>query len=184
MNIAHIHPDSQIYGPGNRLVVWTQGCSIRCPGCWNTAFWDFVPVTEVAPSALVEMALAGEGRVEGITVLGGEPFDQYVELLKLAELIRETPLSLMLYTGYTLTQLDEAGKTEILALTDILVEGPYVHRLRDMQLLWRGSSNQVVHYLGDRYAGEAFFDVRHIELLLHPNGAVTTYGYPDPTLLP
>jgi anaerobic ribonucleoside-triphosphate reductase activating protein len=184
MNIAHIHPNSDIYGPGQRFVIWTQGCSIRCPGCWNTEFWDFKAVQEVPPETLVEQALAVAGQAEGITVLGGEPFDQYDDLLELARLLADTGLSLMLYTGYTLAQLEEAGKTAVLQWTDILVEGPYVHALRDQQLRWRGSSNQVLHFLGPRYADLEPWEARQMELLIHADGSMTAYGYPDSDFLP
>jgi anaerobic ribonucleoside-triphosphate reductase activating protein len=182
VNIAHIHPNSAIYGPGTRFVIWTQGCSIRCPGCWNTAYWDFKAVQEHTPIELV--AMAQDAQAEGITVLGGEPFDQYDELFALAKATAATPLSLMLYTGYTWDQLVAAGKTEVLKWTDILVEGPYVHRLRDMQLRWRGSSNQVVHFLTDRHTEDVLEEARHVEFILRGDGSIITYGYPDPSLLP
>ena len=182
MNIAHIHPNSDIYGPGTRFVIWTQGCSIRCPGCWNTAFWDFKTIKEYPAAALI--AMAEKAQAEGITVLGGEPFDQYEELMELAKATAATELSLMLYTGYTWDQLEAAGKTEVLNWTDILVEGPYVHGLRDMQLRWRGSSNQVIHFLTDRYGEELLEEARQVEFIIQADGSINTYGYPDPTLLP
>lgn len=183
MNIAHIHPSSEIYGPGRRFVIWTQGCSIHCPGCWNTALWDFRPRQEITPAVLVKMALSEPSQPRGVTILGGEPFDQYADLLDLARLLQETHLSLMLYSGYRWAQLEAAGKTEVLNFTDIFVEGPYLHAQRDMHLRWRGSSNQVVHFLSDRYRDHLKEEAREIELLFHPDGSITTYGYPDPEFL-
>jgi anaerobic ribonucleoside-triphosphate reductase activating protein len=179
MNIAHIHPHSEIYGPGIRMVIWTQGCRIRCPGCWNTAFWDFQPRQIYQPSELVALALASPVPIEGVTVLGGEPFDQYEDLLQFAQALYTTPLSLLLYTGYTVDQLEEGDKTAILHWTDILVEGPYLHAQRDTELLWRGSRNQVLHFLSPRYQREDYEEAHQIELLIHSDGGITTYGYPD-----
>jgi anaerobic ribonucleoside-triphosphate reductase activating protein len=108
------------------------------------------------PRELVAWAARSPG-IEGITLSGGDPFDQPIHLL--AEFVREvrdrTPLSLMCYTGRTLEQLRQevppASLASVLDYVDLLVDGPYVEALDDGSL-WRGSRNQRFHYLSARYA--------------------------------
>ena len=69
MNVAHLENQSFIYGPGSRFVIWVQGCSLRCKGCWNFRMWGFEKKQEYSISQLLKM-IAAEN-VEGITILGG-----------------------------------------------------------------------------------------------------------------
>src|SRR6476620_3691459 len=102
MQIAQIVPCTEAEGPGKRFAVWFQGCPLRCPGCCNPEFLPFaggesVPLDE--PVASVERAKSG-ARVEGITLLGGEPFAHAPAGAALAAAARQRGLTVMVFSGY------------------------------------------------------------------------------------
>lgn len=179
MQIAHIHPNSEIYGPGKRFVIWTQGCSIRCPGCWNTEFWSFDTGPGLSLDELLSQINEVKNEVEGITILGGEPFDQAIELLQLVQGIHGIGLSNMVYSGFTKGELEGAGHSEILSGIDILVDGRYEHRLRNTGLRWRGSENQRVLFLSERYTHFELEERQEMEIVLEEDGSQRVYGYPE-----
>jgi anaerobic ribonucleoside-triphosphate reductase activating protein len=161
-------PATEAEGPGRRAALWVQGCSIRCPGCFNPHSWpatggDLIPWPDLA--ARVRAAAAEHG-IEGLTLLGGEPFDQAAPLARLADAVRAAGLSVMTFTGHVLEELEAAGRddwTRLLAATDLLVDGPYVAGRPEPCRPWIGSANQRFWFLTDRYA--------HLspDLEAHPN---------------
>lgn len=179
MNLSHILHRSSIYGPGERFVLWTQGCSIHCPGCWNRDTWDFKPKQERSTGEILTMIQAEASHIEGVTILGGEPFDQYDALLDLAKAIQPTRLSLLVYSGYTLQQLQQTGKDTILPYLDILIDGPYRAHQRNTNLTWRGSSNQTIRIISPRYQALQIEEAKQMEIVLNSDGSFTAYGYPD-----
>jgi anaerobic ribonucleoside-triphosphate reductase activating protein len=93
-------------------------------------------------------------QIEGVTFLGGEPLLQAKGLAEVALDCQSIGLSVMVFTGYTLEELREAhlpGACKLLAHTDILVDGPYVHALREPERNWAGSWNQRIRVLSTRY---------------------------------
>lgn len=179
MKIAHLHAGSEIYGPGSRFVIWTQGCSLHCPGCWNKDFWSFNRGSTITTDDLLSQIQNASASIEGVTVLGGEPFDQALELLEFAMRLRNTGLSLMVYSGYRYEELLAAGHANLLQYCDLLIEGRYEHRLRNTSLRWRGSSNQRVMFLSSRYNGHPLEEASEIEIVLDAMGAIQAYGYPE-----
>ena len=99
INIAEILETSKIYGPGDRFVIWVQGCAIRCKGCWNQKMHSFEQKNLWHYNDLFERILSVSG-IEGITFLGGEPLHQSKPLLKLVRKIKKHGLTIMLYTGF------------------------------------------------------------------------------------
>jgi anaerobic ribonucleoside-triphosphate reductase activating protein len=151
LNIAHIIRNSQVNGPGRRMVIWLQGCSKCCVGCINHDYWAneprmLIPVTQVA-----SMAMEING-IEGITFSGGEPFEQAAELYQLSTILKDNGYSIMSYSGLTYDELNNNNKDHQLLLSrlDILIDGSFKKELAK-PLLWRGSSNQRVYFLTDRY---------------------------------
>ncbi|MFG3421291.1 4Fe-4S single cluster domain-containing protein [Micromonospora sp. NPDC048063] len=142
-------------GPGERTAVWVQGCAIRCPGCFNPHLWSFRGGERVAPADLVRRVL--DAGTEGLTLLGGEPFDQAAPLATVAAGVRAAGRSVMTFTGYTRAQLDravDAGRDDVAALlatTDLLVAGPFLADRLDTRRPWVGSTNQEFVLLGDRF---------------------------------
>lgn len=139
--------ESIVDGPGLRYVVFTQGCPHHCRGCHNpethSSDGGYTVQTEDIVTLFSENPL-----LSGVTFSGGEPFLQPEALCDIAIRVKASGGSVMTYTGYTFEQLcsiapDNPAMARLLALTDILVDGPYVEALRDLEgLRFRGSSNQ------------------------------------------
>lgn len=153
LSIARLKRNSSVLGPGCRAVIWTHGCSKNCPHCIAREMNEAPPEFEYEPSVLYEWLKNTEG-IEGVTISGGEPFEQDPEALEtFLRLVKSDPrrLSVMCYTGKSLEELRGDGKiVHLLEHVDILVDGPYVHQRNDGHK-WRGSSNQRIHPLNERY---------------------------------
>ncbi len=146
LRVNGIVEESVVDGPGLRYVVFTQGCPHRCPGCHNPRTHDPSGGYLLDPSTIPEQVCANP-LLAGITFSGGEPFLQPAALCVAAEAVKRCGKTVMTYSGYTLEQLQDlaavdAAAARLLRLTDILVDGPYVEALRDLDLPFRGSSNQ------------------------------------------
>ena len=179
MNIAHIEKQSFIYGPGCRYVIWTQGCSIRCEGCWNKSMWDFAPVNDITVFELFGQITGLGEKVEGVTLLGGEPLDQYDETLTLLQLCAKIGLSSMLFTGYELWEISQKGMSDIQKYLDILITGRYEETKRTLRHQWIGSTNQEIHFLSDRYADYIVRNGNYMEVSIEEDGSLTILGFPS-----
>jgi anaerobic ribonucleoside-triphosphate reductase activating protein len=122
--------------------------------------------------------------VEGVTILGGEPFEQAVEAAELALAAHKRGLGVVVFTGYTLSQLQSRGAPEgaasLLAHTDLLIDGPYIEEQASMSRRYIGSDNQRVIHLTDRYKSHpdlAEPDTQGVHIELGPDG-VTVTGWP------
>ncbi len=176
MNIAHIEETSLIYGPGIRFVIWTQGCSIHCKDCWNKEMWSFETKNKIPITRLFNK-ISEVKNIEGITILGGEPFDQYEKLLILVKKVRKTNLSIILYTGYSLNELENENKTEILNFIDIIITDRYDKNYRTKNGGLVGSSNQKIHFLTNRYSNLDLSKTNESEISIDENGKIMIYGY-------
>lgn len=183
MNIAHIEESSFIYGPGQRFVIWVQGCSIHCKGCWNKEMWSFNTKNEISVSELLERISNEENNIEGITLLGGEPLDQFEEIIELLNECKNIGLSTMLFTGYEMTEIAEKQMTLILDILDILITGRYDKIKRTMNHQWIGSTNQEIYFLTDRYADYEIENNNYTEITINADGSTTILGFPDKILL-
>lgn len=151
LHVAQTIADTEAEGPGRRFALWVQGCPLRCPGCCNPQMLPFGRGDAVDVAALAAEILATPG-IEGVSFLGGEPFAQPAPLAELARLVR--PLSVMIYTGFTLAELHaraDAATNALLATADLVVDGPYVRDEPERARRWIGSRNQGLHFLSDRY---------------------------------
>jgi len=102
IRIAKIIEQTKSEGPGNRLAIWVQGCSIKCKGCINPEFIPFNSGKNYSIEELMKIInkSINEFKIEGITLLGGEPLDQKQEVLKLIKEINKKGLNIILFTGY------------------------------------------------------------------------------------
>lgn len=156
LNVAAWRPCTEVEGPGRRAALWVQGCDKRCPGCCNPKFLP-IAAKKLMPARHVAAEFAHAAatfQLEGITFLGGEPMLQAVGLTAVAEQAKELGLSVMVFTGYTVKELEALnlpGVSALLAMTDVLVDGPYIAGQPDRARRWIGSTNQGVHYLSKRY---------------------------------
>lgn len=149
IRVSGIVEESIVDGPGFRYVVFTQGCPHHCPGCHNPQTHPFEGGTMMDIDEIFR-AFRENPLLSGITFSGGEPFCQPKPLYKLAVKVHKAGKTVMTYTGYTLEQLegmDDIWVKKLLAVSDILVDGPYIEELRDLELQFRGSSNQRILYL-------------------------------------
>lgn len=176
MNVAHIEEKSFIYGPGCRFVIWVQGCSIHCKGCWNSQMWSFEKNVEYSVSELLSLIEAE--KVEGITILGGEPLDQLEDVYTLCAECQKRGLSTMVFTGYELSEIDNSEKSKIKSVADILIVGRYDERQRTIDNQWIGSTNQHVLFMTDRYDSSIIEDQNYVEIDIDENGTVVMLGFP------
>ena len=145
MRISGFEPESLVDGPGLRFVIFTQGCHHRCPQCHNPQSWDINGGKEYSVREIIRKIKEQKGKKRGITFSGGEPFLQAHELAEAAQAAHKTGLDVVTYTGFNYEQLIENENKDINALlfaSDILIDGKYIHDLRDAALKFRGSSNQ------------------------------------------
>lgn len=184
INVARWLPRSSVNGPGERFVLWVQGCPLHCPGCWNPDTWSHAPRQLMAVAEIADM-IAKSGTLDGVTFTGGEPFAQATALADLAEQLRAHDLSIMAFTGYELAELSGQAQQRLLCLLDIVVTGRFVRHLKTDHLLWRGSSNQQVHLLSARHANLSLVYENHpvAEVILDDTGQGAVTGFPDATVL-
>ncbi|MBO4369544.1 MAG: 4Fe-4S cluster-binding domain-containing protein [Desulfovibrio sp.] len=146
--LAGLEEESIVDGPGLRFVLFTQGCKHNCKGCQNPKTH---PLTGGTPYSLAHLlSLYDENPLlDGMTFSGGEPFLHARALSLLAKEIHDRHGTIVTYTGYTYERLQEIIHSEknkewaaLLELTDLLIDGPYIETERDLDLLFRGSTNQ------------------------------------------
>ena len=179
LNVAHIESCSHIYGPGKRFVVWVQGCSLACKGCWNKQMWSHKPNLLIHRKALLEKILKTE-KIIGLTLLGGEPLQQPENCLWLLKHVKKAGLDTMVYTGYNKQELDANEQLkQIYNLADILITERYIEELRNTNLQWRGSENQIILFPTGYYSAEIIQEKTQVEVIIDEFGRTTYLGYPD-----
>jgi anaerobic ribonucleoside-triphosphate reductase activating protein len=145
MKISGITPESIVDGPGLRIVIFVQGCPHQCPYCHNPETWDSDGGKEFSVKQVIRNLKQHKKNKRGITFSGGEPFLQSAELVQVAQSARQMGWDIVTYTGFTYEQLIVDTNNDIQALlstTDLLIDGKYIHALRNIELQFRGSSNQ------------------------------------------
>ena len=146
-------PSTQVEGPGERACIYVQGCSIRCGGCITPQSWQKGINQKVNVKDIAETILQGS-EIEGVTFSGGEPFEQAKALVKLGNILKNEGLSVVTFTGHVLEDIVNSSNAdwhELLSITDLLIDGPYMNDKFDLNRPWVGSSNQRYHFLTERY---------------------------------
>lgn len=148
-------------GPGVRVSLFVSGCRHHCKGCFNAETWDFAygqPYTKETEDQIIDM-LAGS-YIQGLTVLGGEPFEpeNQPEVMRLLRRVKKTypGKDIWCYSGYLYdVDMQKGGcvytdvTEELLSYIDVLVDGEFVEDMKDITLLFRGSRNQRLIVLKD-----------------------------------
>ncbi len=150
--VDHISPSVITLGPGKRIVLWVQGCSLRCFGCMSAELFERRVNTRFKVSEITEKIISYAPGHAGVTISGGEPFEQAEALTELLLNLRDnTSLDIMIYSGYRREEIlkSSAAMVKLLSLTDILVDGRYRSDLPTNKP-WCGSDNQVIHLLSTR----------------------------------
>ena len=160
ISVNKAHFPVTVLGPGRRVGIWLQGCSIQCRGCISRDTWARDPGRDVPVEQLIAWCRsATRGVFDGVTISGGEPFDQPEALLALVqELVRwraeDGPeFDILCYSGYPMANL-KRHHDRLLQELDAVIAEPYVDTL-PLTRLWRGSSNQRLVPLSER--GEACY---------------------------
>jgi anaerobic ribonucleoside-triphosphate reductase activating protein len=183
LNIGRLLPYSQVNGPGSRFVIWLQGCDRRCPGCVNRELWSHAPNQLLSVKNLYEQIMTTPG-IEGVTYSGGEPFQQAEGLYALSVLLKEAGLTILSYSGYTYQELLTSPNQHVSALLStlgMLIDGPFV-QAQAAALLWRGSKNQQVRFLSERYKDYETLvhrTAQDMEFVLNENGLGLTGNFDE-----
>ena len=177
MNI-HAYKISRVNGPGNRFTLWTQGCSKGCSDCFNPETWSNNIYKEYSPRQILEIIKNFE--VDGITISGGDPLEQEVELLELLFLLKEIklPKGIILFTGFSRNEIRENPLREkCLELVDVLIDGRYEKNLKvDFSL--RGSSNQEFYFFSNKISSNELSFDQEIEISCL-EGDIMMTGFPN-----
>lgn len=138
-------------GPGNRYVIWTQGCLQNCKGCLTPESKPLDSGFSLDCENLAADIILSK-QIDGITISGGEPFLQIEALTEILSIVKKfrPELTVIIYSGYTFSQIKSIPKaTNLLALTDVIIDGPYIENLNDNKGI-RGSSNQKINPVSSR----------------------------------
>lgn len=183
LRIGPICDDTEAEGPGRRWALWVAGCSLRCAGCCNPELLRADAGVEAQVASLCDRLDAAAG-IEGISILGGEPFEQAAGVARVAAHARARGLTVMVYSGYTLAELRaRPDATELLAQTDLLVDGRYDRTRPEpsppVGRRWIGSTNQELHFLTAAYRPEdpRFRGNNSIEIHVR-DGRIVVNGWP------
>lgn len=184
--VARIHafePRSRANGPGARFVVWFQGCTLGCPGCFNPTTHDTAGGRATPIDDLVgELTRAAATGSEGLSLSGGEPLQQPDAARALLDAARALSLSTLAFSGYTIDEIRALpGGPDVLARLDVLVDGRYIARERLASGL-RGSTNQRIQLLTNRYTRRDVEATPVAEIRIAPTGEIVLTGV-DPLRL-
>ncbi len=184
VNLHRFLPLTTAEGPGKRACVWVQGCPIHCKGCgvpwtWNPKMGTMTPVDE-----LWEKIVESKEKyaIEGITFLGGEPFEQAEALAELGRRAQNIGLTVMTFSGYyieDLQKLNKPGWKELIDVTDLFIDGPYEYDKPDQIRPWIGSTNQRIHFLSEKYQSikdEIEQIPKKLEIYIKKDGTVEANG--------
>lgn len=186
ITINKLHFPVTTLGYGRRVGIWTQGCSIHCPGCVSRDTWDAEPRHRIALDELLAGCAGWLAEADGVTISGGEPFDQPDALRELLKLLRVRQAGdLLVFSGYPHERLF-AEHADILTLADVLISEPFVAQA-GQTLALRGSDNQRVFLLTplarERYPTDldqrAWDPQRRIDLMLEGDD-IWMAGIPEP----
>ncbi|MFE9068538.1 4Fe-4S single cluster domain-containing protein [Streptomyces violaceusniger] len=182
LSVARTLDHCTALGPGSRAVIWVQGCPLRCQGCVAAETLPFAGGTSRSVAELADWLCELDG-IEGVTFSGGEPFSQAGALAALLDAVRarRPDFGAMAYSGFRHEAL-RRGAPDRLALLerlDLLIDGPYL-AARHGSLRWRGSDNQRLIPLTDRYARalDEPDTTAGIELSVDADGSVSWAGVP------
>lgn len=145
MRYGQIRPFDIANGEGVRVSIFVTGCTHHCEGCFNEEYQSFHAGDLWSPNETSKVIeLLNKNYISGLTILGGEPFQNEEDLIPIVKEIKEkVDKPIWVYTGYTYEHLFEfKKKTELLKLVDVLVDGLFELEKKDLKLRFRGSSNQ------------------------------------------
>ena len=176
--IYKILKNTKVEGPGNRYCIWFQGCTRGCKGCFARATHDKNGGTEYNVEDILSDIFSVKN-IEGVTFLGGEPFEQPDVLEYMCKKIKEKELSILCFTGGKIEDI-KLRYPQILQNIDILIDGEYIEEQKDFSRPWIGSKNQRYHFLTSRYNENILKNYKNkIEVNIEKNGLIFINGMGD-----
>jgi anaerobic ribonucleoside-triphosphate reductase activating protein len=172
---------SRANGPGLRFVVWFQGCSLGCPGCFNPLTHQAAGGRPYEVEELVAAALAGPPAVEGVTLTGGEPLEQPGAVAELCAALRaRSDLGIIILSGFSRAEIErDPARRNAVAAADVVVAGRYTAARRLASGL-RGSDNKTHWFLTGRYTAADLEATPDAEVLIGPDGTMVVTGMGRP----
>lgn len=162
MNIADYKKFDVINGKGLRHSLFVSGCTHHCKGCFNAATWNFeygTPYTHEFEDQIIDDLNIDNVNISGLSILGGEPFQNVDGLLSLAKKVKEECMGkdIWIWSGYTFEEIvSDERKLELLNYCDALIDGKFMIEQRNLKLKWQGSENQrVINVKESLKCGEA-----------------------------
>lgn len=177
MNI-YAYKISRVNGPGNRFTLWTQGCSKGCVNCFNPETWNNRDNIILSPLEIFEYIKDFE--LDGVTITGGDPFEQEDELLELLILIDGLNLSkgVIVFSGFTYDEIrDNKIREKCCDYIDVLIDGRYEDKNRVTDS-FKGSSNQNIIYFSSKLKEEELNMDQEVEVSLS-NDIICITGFPS-----
>lgn len=169
---------TKVEGPGTRYCIWFQGCSRQCKGCWAKETWAHNKGQEVDTEEILADILSTSG-IEGVTFLGGEPFEQIEALEELAKGVFNAGLSVLCFTGGVIENIRETNP-EVLNYIDVLIDGEFIAEQKDFSRPWVGSKNQRYHFLTNKYDENIITQYKNkIEVNVKKSGLISINGMGD-----
>jgi len=178
LNVASVVIGSYTNGPGKRVVIWLQGCTIGCPGCCNASLQPHEPRHLVDPLVFAELISREciNHKCEGVTLTGGEPFQQAAALGIFSSKIKENNLTIVCFSGYLkdnlLASIDPLVH-KLLYSIDILIAGPY-NQQTEYHRTWSDDPDKKYVFLSDFYSKDDLTNSTHCELILLETGLIYT----------
>ena len=182
LRVFKIIKKTKVEGPKLRYCLWVQGCSKHCEGCYAKDSWDKNKGQLIDTKTIIEDITMQDG-IEGITFLGGEPFEQAKALAIIAKATKKLGLSVITFTGNLYENLIESRDKNILNLlkyTDLLIDGGFEKDKFDLSRPWVGSKNQRYIFLSDFYDKNILKKYKNkIEVRIDEKGKVSLNGMGD-----
>lgn len=152
MNYHQYYPVDVVNGPGTRCTLFVAGCEHKCRGCYNATTWRVdsgIPFDHQLEDRIISDLNDSRIVRQGLSLTGGDPLHPHNlnTILHLVKRVRQETIGkdIWLWTGYTLTELS-SEQMQIVEQINTLIDGKFVEQLKDPSLVWRGSSNQKIHY--------------------------------------
>lgn len=170
-------PRSLANGPGVRFTVWSQGCVLACPGCFNPETHSGSSGQIRLTGELVDAVVAELPHIDGVTLTGGEPLQQPAAVAAFCGEIRaRTELGIIILTGFTVAEIEaDRDRTAAVAAADMVITGRYNAR-RHLGSGLRGSANKTYWARTGRYGAHDFAAVPEVEVVIAVDATVTVTG--------
>jgi len=170
---------SRVNGPGLRAVIWMQGCTFHCPGCFNAASHAKEAGKEYSPAELESWIFAAHdwNTLDGITISGGEPLQQWAALLPVLQWFKATypQKTIVLFTGYNWNELGWKVRGQLEQVCDVVISGRYEQEKRVANHLV-GSSNKEFFIFSDAYKRADFEAIPVSEIHISADGTISITG--------